>query len=86
MLECIEEQAGAFTGHGYDLGVTLNSRTAIMGLTTQRKEAIRAGLSLFHLHISGRLGFHLMGLMAAIVQGVPLALLHMCSDVCSAWA
>ena len=48
-------------------------------LTLERQQAFRTCLTLFQLHalVNWGLCFHLMGLMAAMVQVVPLALLHM---------
>lgn len=61
------------------LGLIVDSRSATVTLTLERQEAITACLSQFRLgaNVSWRLCLRLMGLMAAAVQVVPLALLHM---------
>ena len=61
------------------LGMVLDSRRATVALTLERQQAFRTCLALFQLHapVNWGLCFHLMGLMAAMVQVVPLAVLHM---------
>ncbi|XP_078025738.1 uncharacterized protein LOC144463846 [Epinephelus lanceolatus] len=61
------------------LGMVLDSRRATVTLTLERQPALRTCLALFQLHarVNWGLCLRLMGLMAATVQVVPLALLHM---------
>ena len=61
------------------LGMVLDSRTATIVLTPERQQAFRTCLALFQLRALATWGLclRLMGLMAAMVQVVPLALLHM---------
>ena len=60
------------------LGTVLDSRRAMFALTLERQQAFRTCLATFQLHalVNWRLCLRLMGLMAAMVQAVPLALLH----------
>ena len=61
------------------LGMFLDSRRAMVALTLERQQAFRTCLALFQLQalVNWGLCLRLMGLMAAMVQVVPLALLHM---------
>lgn len=61
------------------LGMSLDSVKALVSLTADRRRVLRACLASFSLHSQVRWGLclRLMGLMAATVQVVPLALLHM---------
>ncbi len=62
------------------LGMVLDSRMATTVLTPERQRAFKTCLSCFQLHsqVDWGLCLHLMGLMAAMVQVVPLILLFMC--------
>ncbi|XP_061576587.1 uncharacterized protein LOC133442594 [Cololabis saira] len=61
------------------LGTVLDSRRAVITLTQERQQAFSACLGHFQLRsrVSWGLCLRLMGLMAAMVQVVPLALLYM---------
>ena len=61
------------------LGMVLDSRSATVALTLERQRVFRTCLALFQLQalVNWGLCLCLMGLMAAMVQVVPLALLHM---------
>ncbi len=61
------------------LGMHLDAKTGVMTLTEERQEALQLCLSLCQLgaRVCRTLCLRLLGLMAASVQVVPLALLHM---------
>ena len=61
------------------MGMVIDSRTATVSLTWERQETFRACLAHFCLgaRVNWRLCLRLLGLMAAMVQIVPLALLYM---------
>ncbi|XP_030008050.1 uncharacterized protein LOC115431636 [Sphaeramia orbicularis] len=61
------------------LGMWLDTRTGLVALTPARQDSLRECLELFYLgaRVTWKLCLRLLGLMAAAVQVVPLALLHM---------
>ncbi|XP_029924002.1 uncharacterized protein LOC115371027 [Myripristis murdjan] len=61
------------------LGMVLDSRSGTVALTQERQLAFRSCVALFQLRalVNWGLCLRLMGLMAAMTQVVPLALLHM---------
>lgn len=61
------------------LGMWLDAKAGTLALTEKRQATLRACLSLFHLGagVPWKLCLRLLGLMAATVHIVPLALLHM---------